>query len=195
MPAVSKFALKDQFKRYQVDFRFRKYVNVTLTFVTITVLLAFAIRPSAITLVTLISQINTYRRLNQDLEVKIQKINIARQNTEEFEKYKELVNKAIPSQPDEGNFIRNLNYAAARSGVIITGISFNINPDPVLDEVEFKISITGQYTNVSEFIANCHRLLRISIIESVNIVPDNDNPGYVVAELTGTTYVYHFKNQ
>lgn len=193
MNIVSKFTAQRNFE-YQNDEGFRNNINFILTFISVLVFGIFAIRPSINTITGLIKDIDEYRKVNGILTEKIQILNEVKANPEKLENESELISRALPTSPDEGNYIRNVNFLASKNQIQIGSVNFNTTEEGQLGALEFTLTMTGEYPKVVSFIGDFNKLLRVTNIEALDISPKSENINVVTAVIKGKAYFLLEKN-
>lgn len=187
MNIVSKFTTERNIQ-YQSDEGFRNNINFVLTFISVLIFGIFAIRPSINTITGLVRDIEEYRKVNGVLTEKIQILNDVKADPERLEKETELISRALPTNPDEGSYIRNVNFLATNNQLQIESITFDVEEEGGLGALEFNLTILGEYTRIIQFIADFNKLLRITNVEEINIAPQNDSQDVVKATISGRAY-------
>lgn len=187
---VSKFTIEKS-NSYKNDKGFRNNVNFILTFASVLIFGIFAIRPSIAIISDLLKQINDYKQVNSVLIEKITILNEVNNNQSKLEQETNLANSALPESPDEGNYIRNINYLSGRNNVQAAGISFTTGEEGGLGTLNFELTVYGDYSNIIKFIGDLNQLLRITQVESVTIAPENDRSSAVRAKVLGKTFFYN----
>jgi Tfp pilus assembly protein PilO len=195
MNIVSKFTIEKNIQ-YRTDEGFRNNVNFILTFVAVLIFGVFAIRPSITTISGLARDLGDYNRINEILVEKIAILNDIKSDKKKLLHENALINEALPPTPDEGNYIRNVNFIAAKNNIPIESINFTVENEegaPV-GSLNFSLAVYGQYPDLVKFISDFNKLLRITNIENIDITPQNEDIQTVKAVITGKTYFLQEKN-
>ncbi len=187
MNIVSRFTIEKSSK-YQNDMEFRRSINFVLTFLSVIIFGVFAIRPSITTITGLIKDLDEYRKINGILIEKIAILNDVSASPERLEKEGELISRALPESPDEGSYIRNVNFIASKNKVQILSMVFTVTEEEGLGSLGFNLSIQGPYQQIIEFIADFNKLLRVTNIETVDISPEGENLVSIKASIIGKAY-------
>ena len=187
MNIVSKFTAERNIQ-YQSDEGFRNNINFVLTFLSVLIFGIFAIRPAINTITGLVKDIEEYRKVNGVLTEKIQILNEVKADPERLEKETDLISRALPTNPDEGSYLRNVNFLATNNQLQIESITFDVIDEGGLGALGFNLTIQGEYKRIIQFIADFNKLLRITNVEDISISPQKENQRVVKAVISGRAY-------
>ena len=157
------------------DKKNRDYFQISLTAGVLLIFLAFAIRPSLVTFMKTRKDISEYKKYSADLETKIQHLNGAKNIYDRNQNSIELLDKAIPLEPEDDKLISSLDYHAIKNLLIIENLNFGYSKDVNPASINFSITATGAYTDIEKFLADLDNILRTITVESLEIKPEEEN--------------------
>ncbi|MGB9911669.1 MAG: type 4a pilus biogenesis protein PilO [Microgenomates group bacterium] len=161
-------------KHFYLQKRVRVYTEVVFTLFTITFFLFFAIRPTLITISSLIKEIKEKREVVQALENKINALTVASSNYQKIEGDLYLVDQALPQGATFGDLVTQIEVLAFKKGVVIENFQashLTIKEKNILDpekEIEFNLTVVGEYQNLKEFLNSFSNLRRLIILENIS---------------------------
>lgn len=119
----------DYLKKQQENEKFLKTLEITATFVLIIFFTYFAIRPTALTIASLLGEIESKKILKTELNKKINNIILAQDLFSQVEGKYSIVNNSLPDRPnyfDAVNQIKNNCLVGCNLGQM----NFNFEADP-----------------------------------------------------------------
>lgn len=137
----------------------------------------FAIRPTLLTMSDLIKEIDDKRQLDKQMAQKIAALSSAQaeyiKNQERFA----VLDEAIPTNPDLVGLFKILEKLASEQTIVITAMSVAEIPKPLPQDtlftklerknLNFNISITGDYTSIRSFVGELTKAQRTIVVEKV----------------------------
>ena len=174
---------------YQNRQDIRIFTEVLLSVASIVIFGVFAIKPTLVTIAGLFTEIKGKQQTIQILDQKIENL-VAAQAIFEQERSKiELLNTAIPDDPDPHGYLRQVEGIADKNGVgiknftmgnvvligevqtVVTGTEETEQPVLEGEQLESSISVTGGYSNLISFLTELESMRRplFSQIVKVNI--------------------------
>lgn len=167
----------------------RMFTEIILSLAAIIVFGIFAIRPTLVTVATLIQEIETKEEVVAQLDQKVQNLSLAQQVYQDNIEAITLLNTSVPSKPVAQEFIRQLEALVSKNSVTLNTMVFeNINlrgealssvntnsenqNTPLSNnasEISFSVTITGTYPNVENFVKDIENLLMVNLINKSNI--------------------------
>ena len=194
MNIVSKFTVEKNIQ-YRTDEGFRNNVNFILTFLSVIIFGLFAIRPSITTITGLVRDLEDYERVNSILTEKIAILNDINADKRKLLHETSLINQALPPSTNESDYLRNVNFIAAKNNIQIESINFAIESkdDPkeessAVGSLGFTVKVYGRYSDLVNFITDFNKLRRITTIDNVDITPQNKDISSIGAIVTGQIY-------
>lgn len=169
-----------RYRRYFVDLsRFYQkkevhvYTGIVLSILTVAFFLFFAIRPTIITIISLVKEIKDKRVIAEKLEDKIDALNSAQIEYQRIERKLYLVDKALPDNADLSLYIRQLEALAKRHNVTIESLQFEKTTlkskekgKEAVQGVRFSLALTGDYHQLKSFLDTLARLRRLVFVEA-----------------------------
>lgn len=178
---------RQRYHRYFVDLsRFyqkkqtRVYTGLVLTLLTTIFFLVFAIRPTLITIASLVKEIKDQRVIAEKLDKKIDDLNLAKKEYQQIEKKLYLVDQALPLDSNLTTLVKELEALAKKEGVSILSLQFEkINlkggqmvvtgqPENV-PAVNFSMSVSGAYPQLNSFLDSLTQLRRVTLVDDFTI--------------------------
>ncbi len=194
MNIVSKFTIEKNIQ-YRTDEGFRNNVNFILTFLSVIIFGLFAIRPSITTISGLVRDLNDYERVNAILTEKIAILNDINADKAKLLHERSLIAQALPPSPSEGDYLRNINFIAAKNNIQVESINFAFEKDEdskeessAVGSLGFTVKVYGRYSDLVKFITDFNKLRRITTIDNVDITPQNKDISSIGAIVTGRIY-------
>ncbi len=161
-------------------------IELILTIGLVLFLGVFAVRPTLLTMSDLIKEIDDKKALDRKLAQKIAALASAQTEYLSLENRLSVLEEAIPSNPDVVRDLKILEKMASDSRVIITSVSIEELPKPILGELPFeklnrstivtKVNVSGDYPTIRAFAENLKNSRRTFVIESIsfNISEDRE---------------------
>ena len=163
--------LKDN--RYKREISSQDYLQLTLSFLFVTIFLAFAIRPSVATALKLYKKIGEQEKQNRIMTEKIVSLREVKRTYLEITPYLASLNKAEPKTTDEGEYIRNLNFIAAENDVQIKSVNMKFSNEEAQGVLEIDLVLNGSYQDLKSFTQDLNNLLRITTVDSISLKPNS----------------------
>lgn len=186
----SKLLTNPRLNKYRMQ-EIKNYLQITIMIVLLSIFIGFAIRPSIKTALELRKRIQEYSGIEQKYDQKILDLRKIRNTYSALSQEIKLLDKALPSNPEEGNLLKTLNFLSAKNGLMITRTSFtysNSSTETNLGELEFTITLRGQYENLVSFISQLQSLLRVNTVESIEIRPESGANSRILVNIKGKAY-------
>lgn len=180
----------------------RSYASLILFFLTISFFIAFAIRPTIKTMVSLNKQIQDGRITNEALQQKINALSIAQNEYTSLQPSFNLIYSSLPENPMVGEFLKMIEKVATASSISIS--SLQIQPVKLLEpksieeqgfslrELTFSMNIEGKYRSLRAFVEILRRIQRVVSLDNVAIAPSRAKKENSLG-LTFTAKAYFFK--
>ncbi len=194
--------------------RYRKYITqvrsrplwqasfmTILSLILLIALLLLVLRPTLITISSLLGQIRTEREVEAKLDAKIASLQQAQALLTSLQNKLTYLDSSLPIQPQMALWTDAAQTLATNSGVAITDMALTdiaLTPQSStsaklanLSPIKFLISATGTYPQLADFVATLEKLPRLAVFDSVQInYPTLTSPLTLVAKGTiNFTYV------
>ena len=168
------------------------FMELLLTLGTIAILVVFALRPTIITIIELVNQINAKEELIAKMDQKIQNLATAQSLYAKESKRIGLLNFAIPTSPNPDKLMQQLQGVTAKNAVAVTSISIGevelLGDDVSFSKkrsrgvelpegaksVDFSINAAGDYNLVKAFLSDLEKTLRPTVFNSFTIIASDD---------------------
>ena len=138
----------------------KMFLEVILSIITITIFSLFALKPTALTIIALVKEVQGKESLIEKLDQKISNLEKAREVFSQEQSAIPIIESAIPDSPSPDILVRQIEGLAAKNSVGILGISMG---EVALignkaKEVSISISITSAYQNLNLMIKDIENL-------------------------------------
>lgn len=154
----------------------KAYAILTLSLLALIVFGGLAIRPALITLFGLRRELKEGRQLYEQLEDKINNINVASHNLRQLQEQLSLTEQALPDGPHTPELLSTISALFEQNSLIIqTAIVNPVHPHPNWPQVgvvPIHLYIRGPSANVFQTIADLENLLRQSQVAEVRLGKD-----------------------
>ena len=185
----------------------RAFLEIVLSIVTVIIFAMFALKPTAITIISLVQQIKEEKKTLEALNQKVSDLQKANGVLIQNQMYLEKINTAVSSAPSPDLFTKQIEGLSARDGVELIGLVINdvilegspktvrvsgeLKPLPEgANEMGYSISIRGGYANISNFIRDLEKLRTISAIDSITINSSVTESGRVIVAVVSGRVPY-----
>jgi Tfp pilus assembly protein PilO len=183
----------------------RAFLEIILSLSTITVFLLFALKPTALTIINLLREINEKRQTLASLTQKLNNLQTANNLLTQNQSIIPDINTAVPDSPNPDTLSKQVEGLSAKDSTNILGITVNqvaligsfsptksssgLKPLPKnAREMPFSISISGNYPSLISFIKDFSNLRIVVAIDSLGISSSITDKGRViVAVISGRT--------
>jgi hypothetical protein len=182
----------------------RAFLEIVLSIIAVMVFLLFALKPTALTIISLIQQIKEEKVILSSLTKKVGDLQKANVLLVQNQNYIGNINLAVPSTPNPENFAKQIQGLAAKNNVNLTGLTLNdlilmgtikkvaatnreISPLPEdAYEMGYSISIKGDFVSISNFLKDLENLRIISAVDAITISSSvTDTERVIVAVISG----------
>lgn len=175
----------------------RAFLEIVLSIVAVIVFLMFALKPTALTIISLLQQIKDEKETLAALTLKVNNLKKANTLLTQNQIYLGNIDTAIASAPSPDIFAKQIEGLAARDGVELMGMAINdvilIGRSKVIktnsefkplpenaNEMGYSISIRGTFSNIDNFIKDLESLRVISVLDSTSISSSVTDAGRVI---------------
>jgi Tfp pilus assembly protein PilO len=196
-----------RYRRYFTDIRrfyrlkkVRVYTEIVLSILTIAFFLFFAIKPTAVTITSLIKEINDKKMVTQKLEEKINNLNLAQQEYLSIENDLYLVDQALPEDSQISVLVRQIEGLCFKTGVFLEGVQYspleirnkNFKNEP--QPIEIKIVVSGSYQNLKNFLYSLNNFRRVFQIDSFGFKASKEGEK-ITLSISGKTFYLEKPNE
>lgn len=178
------FDYREEYQRYQRYYlnlrRFyqqpvaRVSIFVVMSFMTVSFFSVFAIRPTLVTISSLIREIEDKREINNQLDQKVAGLPLVQAEYIQAKADVPRVWRAMPDRPEVAGLIWQLELAAVRSGLKL----LNLQVEPVTltaerevktgkdrPKIEVGVTVGGNLTQIKGFMQTINNLGRVMVIK------------------------------
>lgn len=188
-----------QYKRYFVDIgrlykikKVRVYTEIVFSLAAVSFFLAFAIKPTLVTITELITTIKDQRLVVDQLQNKINALGIAQSEYNLISNDLYLVDEALPKNSQVSTLVKQIEALALQSGVTLGSMKF----DPVtlkeagagLKEIGFSLTISGDYQNLKLFLHQLNSLRRVIGVETFSFKIKKAESQVLTLGISGKAY-------
>lgn len=168
--------LLDIMALYQTRPDIKAYLELLLSIFTIILFAIFAIRPTLVTVGTLLTEINAKKETLAQLTEKANNLATAQNLLQQQRPNIDLLNKAIPTSAEPESYVRQIEGIAQKDNVAITSTKTGEIPLVTLQKEtkpssSFEITITAKsasYKEISDFASDIENLLRPASLQTVS---------------------------
>ncbi|EKD57423.1 MAG: hypothetical protein ACD_57C00307G0001 [uncultured bacterium] len=175
----------------------RAFLEIVLSIVAVIVFVMFALKPTALTIISLVQQIKEERKTLSTLTQKANDLQKAGTLLAQNQRYIDNINTAVSSAPAPDMFMKQIEGLSARHSVDLMGlvvsdvvligspktirISGELEPLPEsANEMGYSISVKGSFSNIDNFMKELEKLRVISTIDSVTVNSSVTESGRVI---------------
>lgn len=176
-----------RYRHYFVDIRrlYQKrevvvYTGLTLTLLTIAFFGVFALKPTIVTIASLLKEQQSKKQIDRELQTKINALASAQTNYSLMENSLPLVDDALPAEPSLSQIVYQLEILVQQEGLTITSLAFEpvtlvgepkekrvAKKVPGPNTLSFSLSLTGNFENLTRLVSSLEKLRRIVTIDSL----------------------------
>lgn len=185
----------------------RAFLEIVLSIVSVIIFLMFALKPTALTIINLVQQIKEGRATLAALNQKLSDLQKAESLIAQNANYINDINIAVASQPSPDTFAKQIQALAVKNGVSLAGLSVNDitligtpktiraqeNTTPLPEkasEMDYSISVRGNFVNINNFIKDLENMRLISVIDNLTISSSSTDTGRVIVAVVSGRVPY-----
>jgi cell division protein FtsB len=174
----------------------RAFLEIVLSMTTVIVFLLFALKPTALTIISLLQEISEKRQTLAALTQKVSDLQTATTLLQKNQNYIPDIDNSVPDIPNPDVLSKQIEGLASLNSVTLLGISVNqvtlvgttptrkisgLTPLPGgANEMPFSLSVEGSYSSLLGFISSFENL-RIAVkIDSLAITSSLTDKGRVI---------------
>lgn len=165
-------------KKQQDNQKFIRYIEITATFILITFFLLFAIRPTVLTITSLMGEIESKKLMKKDLKNKINNIVMAQDQFSLVQGKYQIIDSSLPDRPRYYEAVEQIQKTSENSQTS-TGEKYTFNldsvgttlSDPNLKLYTISLDLDGQFlssVNQASKLLDNRRLINIDSITFQN---------------------------
>lgn len=165
-----------QIVKFLESTRNKTYTIVGLTFISLILFGAFAIRPTIATIFKLQNKIESGRAIEKKMQTKIDTLNELQQQMYQYERKIDLLKETLSDKPKIDTIIASVQLIAEEYDLEVTSItpsstkSSSRNEESLYEGISSQsmaVKLLGDRTNLHKFIEHFEKLPRIVHVESV----------------------------
>jgi hypothetical protein len=177
----------------------RAFLEIILSLSTVIIFLLFALKPTVITIISLLQQIKEKQSTLSVLTQKVSDLQVAGNLLQQNQNFIPNINIAVPSRPNPNTLSEQALGLAAKNSASILGVSINqitlmgvdtskgvpgIKPLPAnAKEMSFSISVRGPFSNLAAFIKDFENLRIVTKIDTFGITSSVTDKGLVIVAI------------
>lgn len=174
----------------------RAFLEIVLSITAVIVFLLFALKPTALTIINLLQQINERKQTLAGLTQKVADLETVNNVLDQDQNLIPSIDAAVPTVPNPDILSKQVEGLASKDAVNILGISVSqvtlfgnisakkltgVAPLPEgANEMPFSISVQGPYTNLISFITDFENLGLAARIDNLTITSSLTDKGRVI---------------
>lgn len=172
------------------------YVTLALTILTVTFFAAFAIRPTAVTIFSLIKELEAKKQLTATLDNKISSLFAAQSTLADITPRLNLIDESLPAKPSLGWFLGQVQALAESRGIKLRSMAVEpfellggqpleksdknktpLTGEPSIVSHPFTLTAVGSYSSLYEFLFDLESLRRVVIINGMGFSQTQNETG------------------
>lgn len=170
----------------------KMFLEILLSLVTVAVFGLFAIKPTAVTIASLTTEISSKGETIAIMDQKIENLAIAQQVYEQQRDTLRLLESSVPSKPDPHLYVRQIEGLITRHSLLLEGVTIEdvtlVGEEEIIEAQEITdpnlpvpvsfppeakstavtISLSGDYQKQQEFLNDLQNLRRPILIDSIS---------------------------
>ncbi len=175
----------------------RAFLEIVMSITAVIVFLLFALKPTALTIVGLLKQIDEEKQTLSILNQKIKDLATAQTLLNQNQNFIQSIDTAVPSSPNPDMLSKQVQGLASKNSIDVLGIAVNqvtlvgnipitknlpdIKPLPEgAHEMSFSVSVRGSYTNLTNFIKDFENMRIATKIDNIGINSSVTDTGRVI---------------
>ena len=146
----------------------KAYTILTLSFLSVSILGIFALRPSLKAIAYYKKKVNTMKDIDTKLSKKITNLDRANKNYESIRDSIRTIRNILPPSPNQDKFIREMEFLAAKNNLLLEKLEFQTeDKSGTAKKIGTSMELSGKFENLTNFISditNTQRLVNITEI-------------------------------
>lgn len=185
----------------------RAFLEIVLSIIAVIIFLVFALKPTALTIISLVQQIKEEQKTLSALTQKITNLQKANTVLGQNQKYITSIDTAVASVPSPDVFAKQIQGLSAKHSVELISLTINevvlvgtpkitqtsneLEPLPGnANEMGYSINVRGKFININSFLKDLENLRLISKIDSVTINATPTETGRVIVAMVSGRVPY-----
>jgi hypothetical protein len=190
-------------RRRREDQKFLNYIELSATFILISVFLFFAIKPTATTIFSLLGEIKSKQLYTSQMKAKIISVVEAQDLYSQVQEKYYVVESSLPDKPRFYQSALNLSSISQKSATSLEQINFNLSSDDKekisnnIDTFSVSLNTKNNYTATLDFIKNILNNRRLVDLQNIQMskTTGKDNPSSDTINLSMTAKLFYLKDQ
>ncbi len=169
---------------------------LALSLILIIILLVAALRPTLITISSLVGEISQLRQIEAQLNEKIAQLNAASSLYSQVSSRLAVLDQALPTTAQAGPWSQTLTSTALASGINIIRISLTDIEisQPTSESIGFSLTAGGGYTQLNQWLKTVENLRRLTLLKTARFNSSQDgNLQIIVTGAIATAPAYDQK--
>jgi Tfp pilus assembly protein PilO len=162
-------------KKQQENQRFMRSVEITATFILISFFMFFAIRPTVLTISSLLGDIQSKQLLKTQLKTKINNVVAAQETFSQVQEKYQIIDDSLPDRPQFFEAANQIQKTGNNSGLSINSLDYNFPPnekqslDSNVKLYTISLNIDGQFSSAVKLVSDLLKNRRLINISSIGI--------------------------
>ena len=184
--------LFDYLKKQRENERFMRYLEISSTFTLIAFFLFFAIRPTALTISSLIGDIKAKQLLETELKGKINNLVKAQILYSQVEGRYQIINASLPDTANYSQAADQIQQTASDDGLTVDAFNFALDPqteniiDPNTTNYSINLGIKGDFSSIIKMVSDIVANRRIITVNSISLNAQQSNDSSTASASAGT---------
>lgn len=176
-------SLMEYLKKQREHSKFSQYVEVGTTFFLITFFLLFAIRPTILTISSLVGEIKSKEVLSRQMRAKINSVITAQDLFSQVQESYQVVNSCLPDQPRFSQADVQIEKIAESLSLSLPGTNFVLNdqeknPSEHIKSFSFSFNVPIDFSQSPALVDKVQSNRRLMTIDELNLViPQSKDSG------------------
>lgn len=173
---ISQFKpLFDYVKKRQENQKFLRSVEITATFVLISFFMIFAIRPTILTISSLVGDIKSKQLLKTQLKTKIDKVIAAQDAFSQVQERYQIINDSLPDHPQYYQAADQIQKSSQDVGLDISTLTYGFQNstkktiDPNVKLYTISLNVDGRFNAAVNLISELLKNRRLINIDSLSV--------------------------
>jgi hypothetical protein len=167
--------LFDYLNKQRENQKFVKTTEITATFILISFFLFFAVRPTFLTISSLVGEIKSKELMKKELKVKINNVILAQDLFSQAQERYQVIDSSLPDKPGFFDAANQTIKTGQNADIAVSRLNINLLDkndkliDPNLNTYTIGLNIDGQFSNAVKAVGDLLNNRRVINIESFGI--------------------------
>lgn len=183
--------------------RFLNYLEITATFILISVFLFFAIKPTATAIFSLLGEIKSKELQTSQMKAKIISVVQAQDIYSQVQEKYNVIESSLPDRPKYYQSALNFSSLSQKSAFFLDQISFGLGSDvtsqlsPNIESYSVNITSKTNYNSILDLIKNILNNRRLVDLKTIQLskIENKDNSPSNDIRLNITTKLFYLKDK